>query len=195
MCLLSAKRVRENLAVLFIDVDRFKMINDTLGHNVADALLVEIALRLRSCVRQTDTVARYGGDEFTIILPDLHQPEDAAQVAEKILERVIEPVAAGATAIDVSVSIGIAVYPYDGTDFDALLRNADDAMYRAKHAGRNCYQLCTEHMKTRPWSGCRCSPACGRPWTTTSWCSPISLRSRCAAAFFAAPKRRSAGTT
>ncbi|HEX9493637.1 MAG TPA: diguanylate cyclase, partial [Thermoanaerobaculia bacterium] len=149
MCLLSAKRVRENVAVLFIDVDRFKTINDTLGHNVADALLVEIALRLRSCVRQTDTVARYGGDEFTVLLPDLHQPEDAAQVAEKILERVAEPVLIGATSMEISVSIGIAVHPYDGTDIETLLRNADDAMYRAKQAGRNNYQLCTEEMKTR----------------------------------------------
>ncbi|HVS30060.1 MAG TPA: EAL domain-containing protein [Thermoanaerobaculia bacterium] len=147
--LLAAKRVRGNVAVLFIDLDRFKTINDTLWHSVADALLVEIAQRLRSCVRQTDTVARYGGDEFTVILPDLHQPEDAAQVAEKILERVVEPVAAGATVIEISVSIGIAVYPFDGVDIDTLLRNADDAMYRAKQAGRNTYQLCTEQMKTR----------------------------------------------
>ncbi|HEV8658220.1 MAG TPA: EAL domain-containing protein, partial [Thermoanaerobaculia bacterium] len=149
LSLLTAKRARGNVAVLFIDLDRFKTINDTLGHSVADALLIEIAQRLRSCVRQTDTVARYGGDEFTIILPDLHQPEDAAQVAEKILERVAEPVIAGTTSIEVSVSIGIAVHPYDGTDMDTLLRNADDAMYRAKQAGRNQYQLCTEQMKTR----------------------------------------------
>lgn len=149
LSLLAAKRVRGNVAVLFIDLDRFKTINDTLGHSVADTLLVETAHRLRSCVRQTDTVARYGGDEFTIILPDLTQPEDAAQVAEKILERVVEPVIAGATAIDLSVSIGIAIYPYDGTDLDTLLRNADDAMYRAKKAGRNGYQLCTEQIKTR----------------------------------------------
>jgi len=149
LSLLAAKRVRGNVAILFIDLDRFKTINDTHGHSVADALLEETAQRLLSCVRQTDTVARYGGDEFTIILPDLHQPEDAAQVAEKILERVVEPVAAGATSIELSVSIGIAVYPHDGSDLDTLLRNADDAMYRAKHAGRNGYQLCTEQMKTR----------------------------------------------
>lgn len=149
MSLISAKRARAGVAVLFIDLDRFKTINDTLGHDVADALLVEIAQRLRSCVRQTDTVARYGGDEFTVILPDLHQPEDAAQVAEKILERVSEPVVIGPTSIEISVSIGIAVYPYDGTDIDTLLRNADDAMYRAKQAGRNNYQLCTEQIKAR----------------------------------------------
>ena len=149
MNLLAAKRVRDNVGVLFIDLDRFKSINDTLGHDVADALLIEIAQRLKSCVRGTDTVARYGGDEFTIILPDLHQPEDAAQVAEKILERVVEPVNAGETSIEISVSIGIAVFPHDGTDINTLLRNADDAMYRAKQAGRNNYQLCTEQMKAR----------------------------------------------
>jgi diguanylate cyclase (GGDEF)-like protein/PAS domain S-box-containing protein len=149
LSILAAKRARGNVAVLFIDLDRFKTINDTLGHSVADVLLIEIANRLRACVRQTDTVARHGGDEFTVILPDLHQPEDAAQVAEKILERVVEPVLAGNTSIEISVSIGIAVYPYDGADVDTLLRNADDAMYRAKQAGRNTYQLCTEQMKTR----------------------------------------------
>jgi diguanylate cyclase (GGDEF)-like protein/PAS domain S-box-containing protein len=149
LSMLAAKRARTNAAVLFIDLDRFKTINDTLGHSVADALLVEIAQRLRSCVRQTDTVARYGGDEFTVILPVLNQPEDAAQVAEKILERVSEPVVTGAHVIEVSASIGIAVYPYDGTEIDTLLRNADDAMYRAKEAGRNTYQLCTEQLKTR----------------------------------------------
>jgi diguanylate cyclase (GGDEF)-like protein/PAS domain S-box-containing protein len=149
LSLLAAKRSRGNVAVLFIDLDRFKAINDTLGHGVADALLVELAQRLRSCVRETDTVARHGGDEFTIILPDLNEPEDAAQVAGKILERISEPVLAGGTSIEISASIGIAVYPHDGNDIETLLRNADDAMYRAKQAGRNTYQLCTEQMKTR----------------------------------------------
>lgn len=149
MSLLNAKRSRSNVAVLFIDLDRFKQINDTHGHNIADELLIEVAQRLRSCVRQTDTVARYGGDEFTVIVPDLHQPEDAAQVAEKILEKIVEPVATSATTIDMSVSIGVAVFPHDGGDLETLLRNADAAMYRAKQAGRNNYQLCTEQMKTR----------------------------------------------
>ncbi len=149
LSLLAAKRARGNVAVLFVDLDRFKTINDTFGHSIADALLVEIAQRLRSCVRQTDTVARFGGDEFTIILPDLHQPEDAARVAEKILESVVEPAAVGGATIEISVSVGVAVYPYDGTDSDTLLRNADKAMYRAKEAGRNTYQLCTEQMKAR----------------------------------------------
>jgi diguanylate cyclase (GGDEF)-like protein/PAS domain S-box-containing protein len=148
IALLNAKRVRSSAAVLFIDLDRFKAINDTLGHDVADGLLIEIANRLKSCVRQTDTVARHGGDEFTILLSDLHQPEDAAQVAEKILERVADPAIIGPHSIEISVSIGIAVFPYDGSDMNTLLRNADDAMYRAKQAGRNNYQLCTEEMKT-----------------------------------------------
>ncbi len=149
LSLLSAKRARGNLAVLFIDLDRFKTINDTFGHSIADGLLVETAQRLRSCVRQTDTVARLGGDEFTVVLTDLRQPEDAARVAEKILERVAEPATVGTTTMEVSVSVGVAVYPYDGGDIDTLLRNADNAMYRAKEAGRNTYQLCTEQMKTR----------------------------------------------
>ncbi len=149
LSLLAAKRARANVAVLFVDLDRFKTINDTFGHSIADALLVEIATRLRSCVRQTDTVARFGGDEFTIILPDLKQPEDAARVAEKILEAVAEPAVVGGATIEISVSVGVAVFPDDGTDYDTLLRNADKAMYRAKEAGRNTYQLCTEQMKTR----------------------------------------------
>lgn len=143
LSLLAAKRARKSVAVLFIDLDRFKSINDSLGHSAADMLLVEVARRLRSCVSETDTVARHGGDEFTIILPDVREPQDAARVAAKILERIAEPILAGDTTIRGSASIGIAVYPQDGTDIDTLLRNADDAMYRAKQAGRNTWQLCT----------------------------------------------------
>ena len=149
LSLLSAKRARKNVAVLFLDLDRFKSVNDTYGHGTADELLVEIARRLRNCVRQTDTVARLGGDEFTIILPDLHDAEDAARVAEKILESVAQPAAIGETAIEVSVSVGVAIFPHDGADSETLLRNADNAMYRAKEAGRNTYQLATSQMNTR----------------------------------------------
>lgn len=147
--ILAAQRTRKNVAVLFIDLDRFKILNDTLGHSVADGLLLETADRLRRCVRKSDTVARFGGDEFAVILPDLNRPEDAAQVAEKILESIVEPMYAGVTTVDLSASIGVAIYPYDGEDFDTLLRHADDAMYRAKESGRNTYQLCTEELKNR----------------------------------------------
>jgi len=145
----SAKQARSSLAVLFLDLDHFKTINDTLGHDVADALLVEIGARLQSCVGPMDMVARHGGDEFTILLPELNRAEDAAPVAKKILERVLAPVVIGAASIEISASIGIAVFPDDGADIETLLRNADDAMYRAKIAGRNNYQLCTKQVKAR----------------------------------------------
>jgi diguanylate cyclase (GGDEF)-like protein/PAS domain S-box-containing protein len=145
----SAKRSGSCLAVLFMDLDHFKTINDTLGHDVADAVLVEIGARLRSCVAQTEMAARHGGDEFTILLPELDQADEATAVAKRILERVLAPVVIGSASIEVSASIGIAVYPDDGADIETLLRNADDAMYRAKIAGRNNYQLCTTQVKAR----------------------------------------------
>jgi len=147
--LTHAKRSGKSVAVMFIDLDHFKSINDTLGHTAGDELLLEMAQRLRHCVREDDTVARLGGDEFTIILSDLRHPEDALAVAQKILETVQKPVAIGATPVSTSASIGIALYPDDGGDAEALLRNADSAMYRAKEAGRNTYQLCTDEMKKR----------------------------------------------
>jgi diguanylate cyclase (GGDEF)-like protein/PAS domain S-box-containing protein len=147
--LTRCRRYGKSLAVMFIDLDHFKTINDTLGHNAGDQLLLEMSLRLRGCIRDDDTVARLGGDEFTIILSELRHPEDAANVAEKILESVEQPLTIADTPIEVSASIGIALYPVDGHDAEALLRNADSAMYRAKEAGRNTYQLCTDEMKRR----------------------------------------------
>ena len=144
-----ARRSGRAVAVMFVDLDHFKTINDTLGHEAGDELLLEMSRRLRDCVREDDTVARIGGDEFTIALAELRQPEDAASVAEKIIRAVKEPMAIAGTAIEVSASIGIALYPEDGTDPETLLRNADRAMYRAKESGRNTYQLCTEDMKRR----------------------------------------------
>jgi diguanylate cyclase (GGDEF)-like protein/PAS domain S-box-containing protein len=147
--LTRCRRYGKSLAVMFVDLDHFKTINDTLGHTAGDELLLEMSRRLRACIRDDDTVARLGGDEFTIILSELRQPEDAANVAEKILHSIEQPLTIAETPIEVSASIGIALYPVDGHDAEALLRNADSAMYRAKEAGRNTYQLCTDEMKRR----------------------------------------------
>jgi len=144
-----ARRSGKSLAVMFVDLDHFKSINDTLGHEMGDELLLEMAKRLSANVREYDTVARLGGDEFTIILSELRQPEDAVNVAEKVRSAVEQPLSIAGTSIEVSASIGIALYPDDGTDAESLLRNADSAMYRAKEAGRNTYQLCTDDMKRR----------------------------------------------
>jgi len=144
-----ARRSGRSVAVMFVDLDHFKTINDTLGHEAGDELLLEMSRRLRDCVRDDDTVARLGGDEFTIILAELRHPEDAAGVAEKIIRNVQEPMTIAGATVEVSASIGIALYPEDGADPETLLRNADSAMYRAKEAGRNTYQLCTEDMKRR----------------------------------------------
>jgi diguanylate cyclase (GGDEF)-like protein/PAS domain S-box-containing protein len=147
--LTHARRSGKPLAVMFVDLDHFKTINDTLGHTAGDELLLEMARRLRGCVREEDTVARIGGDEFTIILSELRYSEDAVTVAEKIIAAVQKPLTVGGMPIEVSASIGIALYPVDGSDPESLLRNADSAMYRAKESGRNTYQLCTDEMKGR----------------------------------------------
>ena len=147
--LTRARRSGRSTGVMFIDLDHFKTINDTLGHTAGDELLLEMSQRLRQCVREDDTVARLGGDEFTIILNELRHPEDAANVAEKILETVEVPLWIAGMPIEVTASIGIALFPVDGADAESLLRNADSAMYRAKESGRNNYQLCTDDMKRR----------------------------------------------
>jgi len=144
-----ARRSGKSLAVMFVDLDHFKSINDTLGHEMGDELLLEMARRLSANIREYDTVARLGGDEFTIILSELRQPEDAVNVAEKVRSAIEQPLSIAGTSIEISASIGIALYPDDGADAESLLRNADSAMYRAKEAGRNTYQLCTDDMKRR----------------------------------------------
>jgi len=144
-----SRRSNRPVAVMFVDLDHFKTINDTLGHTAGDELLLEMSRRLRACIRDDDTVARIGGDEFTIILSDLRLPEDAAAVAQKILETVQIPLSISGMPIEVTASVGIALYPDDGNDPESLLRNADSAMYRAKESGRNNFQLCTDEMKRR----------------------------------------------
>jgi len=136
----GAQRDERLVTVMLIDLDRFKAINDTLGHFVADRLLVEIAARLTTCVRARDTVARLGGDEFMVLLPDVSHVRDATVVARKILQRFAEPVAIDGREIPVSLSIGISVYPFHD-DIADLLRDADTAMYHAKEQGGNRFEF------------------------------------------------------
>jgi diguanylate cyclase (GGDEF)-like protein/PAS domain S-box-containing protein len=142
----KAKRNDEVLALLFIDLDRFKTINDSLGHSVGDRLLQAVAARLLGCTRAADTVARIGGDEFVVLLGDLDHPETARHVAQKLLEALSAPLELDGHSVQVTPSIGIAVYPRDGEDVETLMRNADTAMYHAKRVGRNNSQFFTQAM-------------------------------------------------
>ncbi len=143
-----AHRHGTGLAVLFIDLDRFKNINDTLGHEGGDLLLQEVGERLKHCVRQSDTVARLGGDEFVVLLEDLGEPERVAVVARKILADIARPFDIHAQEIRVTASVGISIYPEDGEDEQTLMKRADIAMYHAKQEGRNNYQFHTALMET-----------------------------------------------
>jgi len=137
-----AKRHNDrHFAVMFLDLDRFKLINDSMGHQAGDQLLQQAAHRLRGSVRETDTVARMGGDEFTIVLSEIASSKDAANVAQKILDAFRPPFQLNGEEVFVSVSIGISVYPEDGNNIDILLKNADMAMYRAKGAGGSWFEL------------------------------------------------------
>lgn len=136
-----ADRTQTKIAVLFFDLDKFKVVNDTLGHGIGDGLLKGIAQRLLECVRDTDTVCRLGGDEFLVMLRDLPTSEAAAPVLAKLNTHLQAPFQLGAQEVSTSASIGVAIYPDDGRDFDTLLKKADLAMYRAKKAGRNTYSF------------------------------------------------------
>jgi diguanylate cyclase (GGDEF)-like protein/PAS domain S-box-containing protein len=147
--LVRAKRHGDRLAVLFLDLDKFKVVNDSLGHAAGDRLLVEIAGRLQRTLRQSDTVARVGGDEFTFLLPGIERGEDASRVAQKILDAVSRPLEIDGHQLYVTTSIGISLYPADGEEAEALLGSADIAMYRAKDLGRNGFQLSSPAMNAR----------------------------------------------
>jgi diguanylate cyclase (GGDEF)-like protein/PAS domain S-box-containing protein len=143
-----ARRDGSKLAVLFIDLDRFKNINDTLGHDAGDTLLREIGNRLRHCVRQADTVARLGGDEFVVLLQDISEPGHVAKVAQKILFEIASALDILEQEIRVTASIGISIYPEDGEDEQTLMKNADIAMYHAKQEGKNNFKFHSEKMDT-----------------------------------------------
>ncbi len=141
-----ALRKQSKVAILFLDLDNFKQINDTLGHHEGDNLLVEIADRLRACVRETDTISRQGGDEFVVMLTDVQSQAVLDRVVQKISSAFEDPLDVGAGMIGMSFSIGISLYPDDAGNFDMLLRNADAAMYQAKESGRNTFRYFTQKM-------------------------------------------------
>ena len=141
-----AARVQSRIALMYLDLDRFKTINDSLGHPVGDVLLKEVVERLKSCVRDSDTISRQGGDEFIILLNDIRDSEAVSRVADKIHQRMAEPIVLENHLLTTSFSIGVALYPDDGGDFDSLLQKADTAMYHAKEAGRNGHRFFTEQM-------------------------------------------------
>ena len=139
--LARARRHHGTVAVIFIDLDGFKTINDSLGHHVGDKLLQVVATRLQACVRETDVVARLGGDEFTIMVDELRDTQDASKIAQKLLSALANPVELGEHNLVISASIGISCYPHDGTDAETLLKNADAAMYAAKEGGRRNFKF------------------------------------------------------
>jgi diguanylate cyclase (GGDEF)-like protein/PAS domain S-box-containing protein len=142
----QADRSGKMVAILFIDLDRFKNINDSLGHNIGDVVLKAAAERLTGCVREVDTIARLGGDEFVVMLTDIERMEDVTAVAHKTLEAVSQPFTVGMYELFLTASIGISIYPKDGNHEDVLLKNADAAMYRAKESGKNRFEFFTGVM-------------------------------------------------
>lgn len=144
-----SKYTKQSLAIMYIDLDRFKLINDTLGHDIGDKLLKEVAVRLKNCVNQTDTVARIGGDEFVILLPKITCEENIGNISNKILETIREPILIDSHELYISVSIGVTIYPDDGENQETLLTNADVAMYRAKEKGKNNFQIYTPALNEK----------------------------------------------
>lgn len=151
--LLESTTANKQLAILFLDLDRFKTINDTLGHHIGDLLLKNIAERINCCIRETDSatranqdesiscVSRLGGDEFTILLTDLANPENSEKIARRIIDSISQPFDLEGNRVLITASIGISIFPLDGQDSETLMKNADAAMYQAKKRGRNCLQF------------------------------------------------------
>ena len=146
--LVQAERNACSLAVLFVDLDRFKLINDTLGHNIGDQLLQAVATRLSDTIRREDTVARLGGDEFTVLLPRVEKRQDVERAAQKIIAAFQQPFTIAEQSLHISLSMGIALFPGDGETPERLMKNADSAMYRTKSNGRNGYHFYTQKMNT-----------------------------------------------
>jgi len=148
MALAQAHRQAGSVAVMFLDLDRFKLINDTLGHSVGDDLLRNVGQQLQKLLREGDTVARVGGDEFTLVLPAIGGSTDVVKAAQRVLRSLREPRMLAGRDVQVTASLGVAVYPEDGRDAETLLRNADTAMYRAKERGKDTFEMYTSTMNT-----------------------------------------------
>lgn len=144
-----AQRHRNKIAVMFVDIDHFKHINDSLGHLVGDQLLQALAKRLKDCVRHSDTVSRQGGDEFIVLVSEAMDEGNASHIAEKLIDAMARPYLVGSHSLHVTLSIGLSLYPDDGMDVETLLKNADTAMYQVKKNGRNNYQRFTAEMNAR----------------------------------------------
>ena len=147
--MVDAERVNRLVAVMFLDLDRFKVINDTLGHHIGDALLKGVAERLQTCVRPGDVIARLGGDEFTVVLANVAHVDDVARVARKIVDSFAEPFRVEGHELFTTTSIGITLFPLDEQDPEGLLKNADAAMYHAKESGRNSFKFFTAELNVR----------------------------------------------
>jgi diguanylate cyclase (GGDEF)-like protein/PAS domain S-box-containing protein len=175
----SARRHRYQLAVVFLDLDRFKQVNDSVGHGIGDQLLQTVASRLVASVRRSDTVSRYGGDEFVILLSRVEQADDAAAAARKVITALTMPIEVTGHELHVSVSIGVSVYPDDGQDSETLIENADTAMYSAKARGSNLYQFFKPEMHvralTRHWMESDLRHALGRQEFVLCYQPKISL--------------------
>jgi len=144
-----AKRHDKKVALMYLDLDHFKHINDSLGHAIGDQLLQSVAKRLQACIRHSDTVSRQGGDEFVVLLADIEEVQDAALTAEKLIKAVAHPYLIDGHRLHISLSIGISLYPDDGSNTETVFRNADTAMYHAKKCGRNNFQVFTPDMNVR----------------------------------------------
>ncbi len=142
----SANRHDRGFALIFLDLDRFKNVNDTIGHDAGDLLLQVVSQRLRNRIRSTDIIARIGGDEFVLVLNELNQVDKISNIVRNVLSHLLQPISIKGHEVYVTTSMGISVYPYDGNDVKTLMRNADLALYRAKELGRNNYQFCTLEM-------------------------------------------------